>query len=78
MSRRSVHLTATVAFQVPRDVDDRLRAESDHGSGALADIDRRYLLAGIAATDAGRKLVDAELMDGPTVGDAEALGKSSR
>ena len=78
MSRRSVLLPATLAFRVPRDVDDRRRAESDRGSSALADIARRYLLAGLAATDARRKLVDAELMDGPTVGVVEAFGRSSQ
>jgi len=71
VSRRSVLLPATLAFRVPRDVDDRLRAESDRGAGALADVARRYLLAGIAASDAERGLVASGAAD-----DVEALGTS--
>lgn len=76
MSRRSVVLPATITFRVPREIDARLRAESDCGSGALADVARRYLLAGITATDEGRKLVDAVQLDGPAPDVVEALGRS--
>lgn len=76
MSRRSVILPATITFRVPQALDARLRAESDRGAGALADVARRYLLAGIAATDAGWLQVDAVLMDGPAADDVEAVGRS--
>jgi hypothetical protein len=59
MSKRSaVNYPDTITFRVPRDVGDRLRDESARGNGALADVARQYLVAGIAAADAQSKRVD--------------------
>ena len=57
--RSSVNYPDTITFRVPRDVGDRLRDESARGNGALADVARQYLVAGIAAADAGRKSAGA-------------------